>query len=313
MDAKKQKLFAIINPVAGSCDAETVKYELAQACIAAGRDFDCYFTSADEDDNDIINVAQKALNNGCGRIVVAGGDGTVAAVGSALIGSDYQLAILPVGTANLLARELGIPFDLPVACQLAASGENHRQLDAMRVGERVFLSHISLGVYSKIAERTSRTAKRYFRQVAYVWNALPELLSGHTWRFSMQVDEQEINVRASFIMVANVGELGAADLRWGEDISLDDGTIDICVVHARTLKDYLTLAWCVLRRRHVSSPKLSYYRATQRVRVATKHKQVPVRGDGEIIGYSFVEITLLPHAVKVITPLEPTKEYLRSN
>ena len=306
MDANKQKLFEIINPVAGSCDAETVKNELAHACAAAGRAFDYHFTSADEDDKDIINVALRALNNGCGRIVVAGGDGTVAAVGSALIGGESQLAILPVGTANLLARELAIPFDLPVACQLAASGANHRQLDAMRVGERVFLSHISLGVYSKIAERTSRTAKRYFRQVAYIWNALPELLSGHTWRFSMLVDDQEVRVRASFIMVANVGELGAGDLRWGEDISLDDGAIDICVVHARTLKDYLMLAWCVLRRRHVASPKLSYYRATQRVRVTTQHKRVPVRGDGEIIGYSFVEITLLPQAVKVITPLNST-------
>lgn len=105
-------------------------------------------------------------------------------------------------------------------------------------------------------------------------------------------------------MVANVGGVGAAELRWGEKISLDDGAIDICVVHARTLEDYIMLAWSFLLHRHKSSPKLSYFRATQHVRVATPHKRVPVRGDGEIVGYSLVDITLLPNAVRVVAPAE---------
>lgn len=227
----------------------------------------------------------------------------MAAVASALIDSNIPLAILPVGTANLLAREIGIPLDLPAACQLAVTGENNRQLDVMRVDERIFLSHISLGVYSKIAERTSPAAKRYFRQIAYLWNALPELFTGRTWHFSLQVDGKEIALRASFIMIANVGELGAADLRWGADIALDDGVIDICVVHARTLKDYLALIWHVLQHRHVAAPKLSYYRATRHIQITTPNKQVPVRGDGEIIGYSAVKVMLLPHALTIIAPI----------
>lgn len=303
MNVQNKKMFAVINPVAGSCNAETVEEELRQACTTAGLALECHFTSADEKDEDITNTVCQVLNNGCVGIAVAGGDGTVAAVGSALTGTETSLAILPVGTANLLARELDIPFDLSAACQLAASGEKHRRLDAMRVGERLFLSHISLGVYSKIAERTTRTAKRYFRQIAYIWNALPELLRGHTWRFVLLVDDQEIQLRASFVMVANVGGIGAAELRWGEDILLDDGVVDICVVHARTVKDYLHLAQSILLHRHKSSPRLSYYQATRRIQVITPSKRVPVRGDGEIIGYSAVEITLLPKAIKVITPV----------
>jgi diacylglycerol kinase (ATP) len=301
MHAQNKKMFAVINPVAGSCNAETVEQELGQACTTAGLVLECHFTSADEKDEDITNAVRQALNNGCVRIAVAGGDGTVAAVGSALTGTETPLAILPVGTANLLARELDIPLDLSAACQLAANGEKHRWLDAMHVGERLFLSHISLGVYSKIAERTTRTAKRYFRQIAYIWNALPELLRGHTWRFVLLVDDQVMHLRASFIMVANVGGIGAAELRWGENILLDDGVIDICVVHARTVKDYLHLAQSILLHRHKSSPRLSYYRATRSVQVTAPRKRVPVRGDGEIIGYSAVKITLLPKAIKVIT------------
>jgi diacylglycerol kinase (ATP) len=302
MEHHNKKLYAVINPVAGSCDAETVEQELAQACAAAGLTLECHFTSAGESDQNITDKVRQALRQGCVRVAVAGGDGTVAAVGSALIDTETPLALLPVGTANLLARELNIPLDLSLACQLAASGRKQRHFDAMRVGRRVFLSHISLGVYSKIAERTSRASKRYFRQIAYIWNALPELLSGRTWRFTLLVDDREIQLRASFIMVANVGGLGAAELRWGEDIALDDGLVDICVVHARTLREYLTLADSILRGRHKSSPKLSYYRAARRVQVATPHKRVPVRGDGEIIGYSSVEITLLPKVIKVIVP-----------
>ncbi|MEZ5632957.1 diacylglycerol kinase family lipid kinase [Nitrosomonas sp.] len=302
MHTHHNKLFAVINPAAGSCDAETVQRTLAKACIDAGFTLECHFTSIGEKNADIIYAVRQAVNNCCSRVVAAGGDGTVATVGSGLVGTEIPLAILPVGTANLLARELDIPFDLATACQLAVNSDKQRRLDAMRVGEQYFLSHISLGVYSKIAERTSRTAKRYFRQLAYIWNALPELLSGRTWRMTLTVDDQEILLRASFIMIANVGGLGAAELRWGDNILLDDGRIDICVVHARTIKDYLMLASSILWRRHKLYPKLTYYHAVRNIRVMTTSKRMPVRGDGEIIGHSTVEITLVPAAIKVITP-----------
>ncbi|SEQ74588.1 lipid kinase, YegS/Rv2252/BmrU family [Nitrosomonas sp. Nm51] len=302
MHTENNQLFAVINPVAGSCDAETVQHTLTKACTNAGFSLECHFTSIGEKNEDIIHAVRQAVKNRCSRVVAAGGDGTIAAVGSGLVDTGIPLAILPVGTANLLARELDIPFDLSTACQLAVNGDKQRRLDAMRVGEQYFLSHISLGVYSKIAERTSRAAKRHFRQVAYIWNALPELLSGRTWRMALTVDDQKILLHASFIMIANVGGLGAAELRWGENILLDDGHIDICVVHARTLKDYLMLANSILWRRHKLSPKLTYYRATRNIQVTTTSKRVPVRGDGEIIGHSAVEITLVPAAIRIITP-----------
>jgi diacylglycerol kinase family enzyme len=209
--------------------------------------------------------------------------------------------VLPVGTANLLAREVSIPLELEPACQLAVNGQQVRQLDAMQIGERLFFSRISIGVYSKITEKTSPAAKRYFRRIAYVWNALPELFGKRSWRFTLGVDGQVSHPHASSIMVANVGAVGAGDLRWGPGIAPDDGHVDICIAHGRSLWDYVVLGWHVLQHRHREAPKLVYLRAKRSVRISTR-KRVPVRGDGEIIAHSAVKIAILPQALHVVTP-----------
>ena len=290
------RIFAVINPVAGSCQAALVQTTLEEACMGAGLHCDCYFTQPGAD---IIGRVRQALRQGYERVVAAGGDGTVAAVATALANQSIPLAVLPVGTANLLARELDIPLDLAAACELATRGQTLRAIDAMQINGQLFLSHISLGVYSKIAENTSTTAKRYFRQIAYVWNAIPELLGRRTWRFALQVDGQVSRPRASFIMIANVGGIGAGDLRWGPDIRPDDGEVNICIVHARKLWDYVVLGWHVLTHRHDEAPKLAYQKAKHNVAIRA-HKRVPVRGDGEIIGQTAVDIAILPHALNIV-------------
>ena len=295
-DAHTKRLFAVINPVAGSCDAATVQDALHRACTSVGLDCECYLTTGDDD---ISAIVRQAIEHGCCRVVAAGGDGTVAAVASVVAEYPVPLAVLPVGTANLLAREMGIPLELEAACELAVNGQYRRRLDAMKIRQQLFFSHVSLGVYSKSAEKTSPAAKRYFRRIAYIWNALPELLGKRSWRFTLTIDGQTSHPRASFIMIANVGGLGAGDLRWGPEIEPDDGEVDICIVHARSLWDYAVLGWHVLSHRHREAPKLTYLRARQNVQIKTR-KRVPVRGDGEIVGQSTLDLTILPQAIAVI-------------
>jgi diacylglycerol kinase family enzyme len=234
-------------------------------------------------------------------LVVAGGDGTVGAVAAGLVGTAIPLAILPVGTANLIAHELNLPTDLETACQLAFAGQRTRPLDAMQVDDQLLFTRISLGTYSKITENTSPEAKKRFRQLAYVWNAVPELLGGHRWRFTIELDGKAIITRAAFIMIANVGTVGAGSLRWGPDIKPDDGRIDVCIVHARTLLDHLVMLWHVLRHRHRDAEVVDYYQVTNRLRIAP-HKRVPIRGDGESLKRENLDIAVIAGAVNVIVP-----------
>ena len=295
---RRPELLAVVNPVAGGCDADAVCEALAQACQTAGLRLRTHRTAPGDD---VPERVRKALAEGCVRVVAAGGDGTVCAVASAVLGGDVPLAIVPVGTANVLARELGIPLDLEGACRLAASGMERRLLDAMQIGERVYLCRVSLGVYSEIAASTSAAAKRAFRQVAYVWSALRRLFQRRSWHFELETDGVRTSARASFVVVANVGGIGAGDLRWGEDVTPDDGALDVFVVRARSPWDYAVLFWHVLRRRQREARDVSVLRARQRVWIRAG-RRVPVRGDGEALASSQVEIRVRAGCIPVVCP-----------
>ncbi|ADE14708.1 diacylglycerol kinase catalytic region [Nitrosococcus halophilus Nc 4] len=292
-------LFILLNPVAGSCKAELVKKILKQQCALFNTDYKIYETTGREH---IPTIVRQAITQGYRRIVVAGGDGTISAVASELIQSEIILGIIPVGTANLLARELKIPLELEAACQLVVKGGRIKKIDAMKVGDRSFLSNISVGSYARIGERTSIHAKRYFRQLAYAWSALAELIGTHAWRFKLSIDNREQRMRAAFIMIANVGEMGAASLRWGTDVKPDDGQVDICIVRARTLPHYLSFIWHILRGQHKQSPHILYLRAQKNIKASTRWG-LPVRGDGEIIGRSSIEIQIIPKAISIMVPI----------
>ncbi|QBQ55760.1 diacylglycerol/lipid kinase family protein [Nitrosococcus wardiae] len=299
LDSAGSRLFLILNPVAGSCKAEQVRNLLKQYCEMHGIGYDIYETTGKEH---LPSIVRQAQEQDYSVIAAAGGDGTVSAVASGLLHSQIPLAIIPVGTANLLARELAIPLEVEAACQLVVKGGRIRKIDAMQVGDQILISHISIGSYSRIAERTTVAAKRYFRQLAYVWSALAELIGTRVWRFNLRIDDREQRIRAAFIMIANVGEMGAASLRWGAEVEPDDGQIDVCIVRARTLLHYLSFMWHILWRQHKQSPHTIYLRAEKNIKVSTKWN-LPVRGDGEIIGRANVDIQIIPKAIPIIAPV----------
>lgn len=291
--------FVVVNPTAGSCSPEDVRQALERVCTPAGIDCDFYTTTGQED---LAVLVRQAQAEGYHAIVAAGGDGTVSAVADGLLHSATPLGILPVGTSNLVARELNIPRQLAAACQVLVNRQHIRAIDAMQVGERIFISHISMGLYSRIMEKSSALARRRFRKLAYLWNALPELIGKRVWPFHLVIDGTRHRLRASFILLANVGSIGAADLRWGPDIRPDDGAIDICIVRARSLWDYLILSWRLIRHQHHRS-QTTYLRAHQTISITTK-KDLAVRGDGEIIGRSKIAVQVVPKAIRVIVPEE---------
>jgi YegS/Rv2252/BmrU family lipid kinase len=306
-DENRSRVFVVLNPMAGSCTAEDVRQALDRHFAADAWQQEIYETTGQEQ---IPEVVRGALVRGCDLVVAAGGDGTVSDVAEALVHTDVPLGILPVGTANVLARELSIPIGLDGACALMVGEHMATSIDAMQVGDNYFVLHIGIGIDSLMIRDTERAAKRRFGRAAYLWTAARWLIGHQPRRFTIAVDGRRWRPRAAQVLIANGGVLGMRPLRWGLHIRPDDGQVDVCVISARTLWDYLRVGWHMLLGQHHRDPNIRYLSATRSI-VVNADRPLPVQADGEIIGQTPVQVRIVPDAVRVIVPrtnVEPTQQ-----
>jgi len=296
------RAFVVLNPKSGSCSVADVREALAAHLTDI--EFEVHEVAQGDD---LAAVVRSALGRGCDPIVAAGGDGTVSTVADVLVGSSAHLIVLPMGTANVLARELGIPVDLEGACSLAAlrlADGAHRvaQLDAMKVGKRHYFTQVGVGIDALMIRDTADEHKRRFGRLAYLWTAATRLLGFKPRRFTISIDNRTIEARASQVVVANTGMMGQPPFRWGPDISAEDGRLNICIVRARTLLDYLGLLRHVALGSHKESPNVRYEVAGRSIAIDCRRK-IPVQADGEVLGDTPVRIEVIPAAIRVVVPV----------
>src|SRR5258706_399922 len=158
--------------------------------------------------------------------------------------------------------------------------------------------------------RGARAAKRRFGRAAYLWTAARWLIGYQPRRFTIAVDGRRYRPRAAQVLIANGGALGMRLLRWGPHIRPDDGQVDVCVISARTLWDYLRVGWHMLLSQHDRDPNIRYLSATRSIAIDAD-RPLPVQADGEIIGQTPVQVRVVPDAVRVVVPranVEPTQQ-----
>ncbi len=297
-DACPGQVVAIVNPKAGSAAIDAIRRAL-EACFAGGESRLELYEIREGDD--LGAVVRERLARGVALVIAAGGDGTVSAVADALAGSGTPMGILPMGTANVLARELEIPLDVDAAARLLVDDHDVVAIDAMRVGGRHYLTQVGVGLDALMIRDTPTEQKKRLGKLAYLWAAARHLIGFQPRRFTLEIDGKATRRNASQVVVANVGTLGQPPFRWGPDIRVDDGTLDVFVSKARTILHYLVLAWHVVTRQHRADPNVRYYQARRSVAIATRHP-VPVQADGEVIGETPVSVDVVPGAVHVIAP-----------
>jgi YegS/Rv2252/BmrU family lipid kinase len=245
--ARTTRVFFILNPVSGTSTADAVRRALERHFVIGETFCEIHETSPDDRPDEL---AREARERGFDLVVAAGGDGTVSAAASGLVDSETPLGIIPLGTANVLARELGIPVDLEAACRLLAGAHGIKHVDAMRVGDHYYLTQVGVGLDALMIRDTKREAKRRFGRIAYLWTASTRLLGFQPRKFYLAVDGRKCRHRALQVLVANGGILGQPPFRWGPDIRPDDGRLDVCIIRARNLLDYLRIAWHLRLHRH---------------------------------------------------------------
>ncbi len=291
----------LLNPKSSSSSPDLVRRSIDEQL--AGCDVEVHEMA---EGDDLRRIVAEAVDRGVALVVAAGGDGTVSTVADVLAGTDVQLAIFPMGTANVFAHELGIPFTVEEACRLVAGrlqGGPHAvaRIDAMRIGGHHYFTQAGVGIDSLMIRDTDDASKRRFGRAAYLWTALTRILGFQPRRFTIAIDGRDLSVRATEVVVANVGSMGQPSFRWGPGIRPDDGRLDVCIVRARSMTHYLHLFWVVLRARHRQSPHVRYEASKHSISIASK-PPLPVQADGEIIGETPVRIEVVPATLQVIVP-----------
>lgn len=300
--AEAHKTYVVFNPVAGTTSApEEVRRAIDDCLAQMPGSHQVYQTTGDES---IAEITREAVVRDFDLFIAVGGDGTVSGVAGGLVNTGKPLAIVPTGTANTLARELGVPLDLEGALGLIGGPHAQRRIDAIRADERHFVLSVSIGISAVIMRDTGREQKQSLGLLAYIWTGLRKLLGFQPVRFYLEIDGRSQTYRAVEVIALNSGAIGMPAFKWTPGVRLDDGEMNVCVVRGRTLLDYLIVAWDVVTgREERRAPHIRRVPVEHSVTVEA-NKPLPVQGDGEVFGQSAVHMELAPAALLMIVPEE---------
>lgn len=298
---ERRRLAVVVNPA--KADAlEQLKEPIGDAAGSAGWAVSWYETTKDEPGE---AQARQAVAQGAELVCSLGGDGTVRAVASGLVGTDTPLGILPGGTGNLLARNLGLPVDdLIAALEVVLTGAP-RPVDVGAVAwdddpEQIFLVIAGMGLDARMIGEADERIKKAVGWPAYLLSGVRGLFD---WGFSAHIiapGRREGSRRARAVVVGNCGQLpGGLDLM--PDARLDDGLLDLVLAAPHGL-----LGWFGLLRELItgrggrSLRRLSADSA--RIRLG---RPILAQLDGDAVGLrSTMAVRVRPLALQVMVPVD---------
>jgi YegS/Rv2252/BmrU family lipid kinase len=244
--------------------------------------------------------AESAVSAGVDLVLACGGDGTVTACAEGVTGTGVPLAIIPMGTGNLLARNTGLPMGLDEALAVAVGGEQ-RLLDTGRVNGAMFVVMTGLGLDAHMLSGTSEPLKKRLGWVAYAMSAVRHL-GDRPMRVTVSADGgQRRRMRASTLIVGNVGALQGG-LPLMPDARPDDGRLDAVVLIARGLTGWLRVAAGILLRRPAHE---GIHRVQFSELQVTLDRAQPWELDGEVMGSTRrLTVVVQPGALLLRMPAE---------
>jgi YegS/Rv2252/BmrU family lipid kinase len=266
----------VVNPVKLD-DGEAFRKSIRQTMADHGWDEPLWLETTPEDPG--RGQAKSAVSAGVGLVLACGGDGTVTACAEGVIGTGVPLAIIPMGTGNLLARNAGLPMDLDEALA-AALGGTQQPIDAGRVNGELFVVMAGLGLDARMLSDTSDPLKKRLGWFAYAISAVRHL-GDRPLRVAVSADGgRRRRMRANALIVGNVGWLRGG-LPLLPDARPDDGMLDAVVLIAGGLTGWLTATAAILLRRQAQG---GIYRLQFTKLVVTLDREQPWELDGEVMG-----------------------------
>ena len=286
----------IINPGSGSASDEVAPERIVRLFHEHGQAARLVPLGAG---GDIGAAARAAVEDGCSVLVAGGGDGTVSAAAQAVVGTGVPLGVLPLGTLNHFAKDLGIPQEPAEAVEVVVRGRV-REVDVGEVNGRTFLNNSSLGVYPRIVELRSRLGGRGpAKWIAALWATLAVLRRRPFLTVRIRTENEEVVRRTPFVFVGN-NEYRMSGLHPASRESLDGGVLAVYVMDASQRRSLLRLGWDVLRLGPDRVSELDLLRVTEAV-VETGRSRLELALDGEVAAVeSPLRYRSRPGALRVI-------------
>jgi len=294
----KPHIVCILNCSANSQKAEASCESVTERFADKGVEVDVHVV---RDGSDISCLASEAVKQGATIVVAGGGDGTISAVASHLVGTGIALGVIPMGTLNHFAKDMGVPLEIPDAVDSIIAG-NMVRVDAGTVNGHTFINNASLGLYPKVvAHREDLQAGGLHKWLAFlpaVYRALRDYVPQHVTIASQE--HGTASEKVPFVFIGN-NEYEASGAGIGKRSRMDAGRLWVYRGAARTRLDVALLAIKTLRG-GASTPELKVFHADQ-FSIRTRRLRTKIALDGEILDLaSPLEFSMQKAALNVIVP-----------
>ena len=294
-----RKAILISNPKTGRYSSRRRPIQdVASRLESLGLKVDLQLTSGP---GDATQIAARAARDGYSDVIAAGGDGTINEAIQGLAGTDARLAIIPRGTGNVLARELGLPLDEEQALAVVAAGKSRKIYLGLVVDEttnqsRYFVLMAGIGLDASVVGRVQPSLKKRIGKGAFWVSGLSHLADWKPQPFTLEIDGDKYN--ATFATIGKAPRYGG-DLVITPGARLDRREFEVCIIDTTSRRRYLHLLSYTIRGgiprdqpevRFVNTASVKAYGDAQ------------VQIDGELLGALPMRFEIAPHSLEVIVP-----------
>lgn len=298
---QEQKSYHIIfNPISGQQEPGTKLMAIEQAF--EGLNFKIHLTSPEVD---ACQLAEDALEAGADVLVAAGGDGTVTAVASVLMGTNTPLGIIPSGTANGFATALGLPENVPQACEIIKAG--HRSwVDTARCNGQLMLLVACIGFEASLLDNMEREEKNLLGKFAIVKQGIEELKDIEKFDSEVVTPESSWHEPATAVTIANTATADMVLAQGPAEVAPNDSRLSVTLMSPEhqweAVVSAADLLMSALQKRAVEDDTVRHCQVSE-VTVET-HPPKKIFVDGEPAGHTPLTVKSYPRSLAVFTPAD---------
>jgi diacylglycerol kinase (ATP) len=282
----------ILNPTAGNLETIRDWQERVESIVGG---WPIRITAYD---GEAEGLARRAVEEGFGRIVAAGGDGTVNHVANGIAGSSAALGILPMGTVNVFAMELGLPSNNLELCWQIVEAGNMRFVDLPSANGKYFVQLGGVGLDAQAVKETTLAFKRSLGPLSYLISA-GQILARQPPKLFVE-SEGASSREGSFVLVGN-GRLYGGPFPFFKQAVIDDGLLDVVVFKRLGYLEIIKYLHDVVFSSEIRAPEIEYFQ-TRHLRI-TSEQDVPLELDGDLAGNCPVDFQMHEKVLCVLAPV----------
>jgi len=295
------KILLIINPAAGGGKPVFMAEKIAAMFKRRNIKIDIVKT---EKKGHGTKLAKEAVRKRYNVVIAMGGEGTINEVLNGIVKTKVKLGIIPLGTENIMATELGIPFDPIQACKVILKGKT-KMVDVGRVNNRYFLTWATIGYQADAIHNVERgllykmrSGQRFFNRISVILSGAFALLSKPMAKLSITIGKNKHRVGYS-VFIGNIQKYGG-NFQVAPYAKIDDGYLDLCILQRKDLIENLKYFVAGYDGKHIYFEGVEYHKIKKARIVSFDPAMVQV--DGDSMGTTPVEVKVAPKSLRVIVP-----------